>query len=198
MPVRETMLAFLDTETTGLVAGTDEVVEIATILTDLDMREIARFEAKIRTERKPPPEVAAINGWDEAVWAREAVDFGCWMRWLKQRIPFGEVAIPVGANVGFDRAIIADMYYPSHLTPRTFFPLSYRCVDVCALGLVMKLAGPWADIPNCKLVTLAARVGHTHTAHRAMGDVEATMAVYRTVMDGLRQAHLATLAMKEI
>jgi DNA polymerase III epsilon subunit-like protein len=178
MPVRETMLAFLDTETTGLVPGMDEVTEIAVILADFRLNEIDRYEAKIKTVKTPPAEVAQINGWNAEVWAREAISFRSFQDFLKRRIPFGEVAVIVGANPTFDRRIIDEFYYKPH---RTFFPLSYHTVDVCALGTMLRVAGI-LDIPNVKLTTMALALGIPHVAHRAMGDVEAAMGIFRHVL----------------
>jgi len=75
MPPTEKFLAFLDTETGGLTAGKDPVIEIATILEDLAGHEIARFEEKImlRAGDVVSPEAANVNGYDDAVWARAAV-----------------------------------------------------------------------------------------------------------------------------
>lgn len=70
----ENYLAFLDTETGGLTPGKDPVIEIATILADLEGKELARFESKIslRPGDVVSPEAAKINGYSPDVWSREA------------------------------------------------------------------------------------------------------------------------------
>ena len=62
MPVEERFLIFEDTETTGLTPGRDEVIEVASILTDLDMHEISRFHKKIRNASKATVPFVLIAG----------------------------------------------------------------------------------------------------------------------------------------
>jgi DNA polymerase III alpha subunit (gram-positive type) len=171
MPVTESFLAFLDTETTGLTPGHDEVIEIATILTDWDLKEISRIEMKVKvtSPNKITPDVAKINGYNEEVWMKEARPFMEWQAWLNKHVPFGHVAVPVGHNVSFDREMIDLGYYKPCAR---FCPLSYHKVDTVSLAGVMKIA-KIIDVPNLKLATVAPALGIAkEQKHRAMDDCE--------------------------
>lgn len=182
MPVTESYFAFLDTETGGVVPGKDPVIEIATILTDLKRVEIARFDAKIklRVGDTVQPAAAAINGYDPAVWAKEAVPFHQYVQFLKRNIPYGSVAIPVGHRVPFDREMIDVGYYkPMQL----FNPLGYRMADTLSMAMALRCAGV-IEVENLQLATVAKALGiPTPASHRAMGDCETAKAVFERCVD---------------
>lgn len=176
MPVKESFYAFLDTETTGVTPGTDEVIEIATVLTDLKYNEIARFDQKIQfNHSKMTPKAAEVNGYDPKVWAAEAVPFYHFQAFLTKYIPFGHVAIPIGHNVDFDRNILDLMYFKPY---GKFFPLSYHKIDTMGIALLLRAAG----VIKCEDVRLstvceALKIPHVD-AHRAMGDLGAMRKIY--------------------
>lgn len=181
MGVQESFLIFVDTETTGLRPGIDEVCEIASILTDLDLREVDRFEAKILVTTPPPADVAQINGYLESVWAREAKPFQEWKTWLGKHVRRGHVAVPVGHNVGFDREMIDLGYYKR---VAQFCPLAYRKIDTAVLAMMLKISGI-VRLADTKLETVAKALGFNHTAHRAMGDCEASKFIFDWFRDRL-------------
>lgn len=151
MAIIEDFFCFEDIETTGLVKGHDEVTEISTILTDLDFREISRFDAKIQFDHnKMTPEVAKINGYDPKVWAFEARPFYEWQAWLDKHVPYPHVAMPVGHNVDFDYGIISERYYKP---VGKFFRWSYHKIDTVGISLLLR-AAKIINVPDVKLDTV--------------------------------------------
>src|SRR4030095_10281443 len=103
MVLTESCLASTDPETTGL-SPADEIIELACILTDLELKEVGRWQGKFKPGRPVHPGAAALTGYAAATWEREAVPFRSFIEWSKPpRIPFGHAAVPVGHNVIFDQ-----------------------------------------------------------------------------------------------
>jgi len=175
--IKETMLAFLDTETGGLMPGRHPVLEIATILTDFKLKEIARMEMKItpRPGDEIDPAAARVNGYRPELWL-DAVSFSVWQDWLSRHFPYGTVAIPVGHNVKFDRDMIDLGYYKNH---KRFCPLSYHMIDTVSIACALKVSGR-INPPNLKLKSVAEALGIKNPAeHRAMGDCETSMKIFK-------------------
>jgi DNA polymerase III epsilon subunit-like protein len=188
MALIEDVLAFVDTETSGLIPGVHRVLEVATILTTLDGREIDRFDARIQVppDHQVSPEAAAINGYEPMIWLGTAVPFEEYAAFLKRYIPYGHVAVPVGHNVGFDRRMIHESHYGS-----AFCPLSYHLIDTVSLAGCLRAAGV-IDTPNLKLTTVTQALGIEHAlAHRAMSDCEAARAIFEKTVKLLETSLVA-------
>lgn len=181
MPVKETMLIFVDTETTGLVPGKDEPIEIASLLTDLQMKEIARFHEKIQFDHsKMTPEAAAVNHYDPKEWAFDAVPYYEYEHWLQKHIKFGEVATPVGANPKFDREILWKRYYEA---TNGFFKWGLRVIDIGAIAMALRVAGT-IQVENVKLGTVAQAMGvETGMAHSAWDDMMAVKGIFEKFVE---------------
>ena len=191
MALTEDVLCFLDTETSGLVPGRHRVLEVAAILTDLAGVELARHEQRVLVpvDHQVDPEAARVNGYDPVLWGETAKPFSHFAAFLKDQIPYGHAAIPVGHNVGFDRRMIAESHYGS-----AFCPLSYHLIDTVCLAGVLRAARV-IDVPNLKLATVSAALGIPHEKkHRAMGDCEAARGIFDRCVALVRAAGLGATA----
>lgn len=186
MQLIEDMVAFVDTETGGVTPGKSPVIEVATIVTDLKFKEVARVGMKValRPGDVVEPGAAAVNGYTPEAWA-DARSFGEYVAFLKRVIPYGHSALPVGHNVQFDLDMLREGYFkPQGL----FFPFSYRAVDTLVLARTLSLAGV-INLPNHKLSTVTAAMGIRHEhAHGALSDCEASRDVFLKVVDMLKGA----------
>lgn len=177
MPVSEDFLIFEDLETTGLRFGHDEAIEIASILTDWDLNEVARFHEKIQFDvNKMTPEAAEKNGYDPKAWSAEAVPFYKYEAWMERHIKFGQVAVPVGHRAEFDRRILEERYFKP---AAKFFKWSYRMIDTCQLAMCLKVAKV-ITVPDVKLETVANALGIKPSGefHRAMADCEVSKKIF--------------------
>lgn len=67
-------LMFFDCETGGFSANKHDIVEVGCVVTDVTgLRVIEEYSAKVLPMLPVNPDAAAVNGYDPAVWAREAV-----------------------------------------------------------------------------------------------------------------------------
>ena len=185
MPIKETFLCFVDTETSGLVPGRHEVIEIAAILTDIQNQEISRIEHKIKMNHPDRAEAKAleINHYDPQVWMTEAVPFRVFQDWLDRLVPYGHVAIPVGHHVSFDRAMIDEGYYKPY---GKFCPLAYHFVDTMGFATALRTAGViLSDDDRLENVCRALGIS-TGEAHRAMNDCEASRKIFEYTLERLK------------
>ena len=113
-------LAFLDTETTGLDNKRHEIIELALIIIE-DGERIYEKSFKIKPQHieRASPVALQINGYDEAIWAKEGY---CWNLESVQRLAAHlEGAVIVGHNVRFDigflRAVFKRYNYSFRFPP---------------------------------------------------------------------------------
>lgn len=159
-----------DTETTGLDACTCEVLEIGAIRYR-NHTEVQRFHSYIRPVGPLREEAARVNG----------------IRWTDvQNAPaFSEVHQKFIAFIGEDTLVGYNISFDvKFIQTRSGAALKNPCFDV------LSLAKRFVDTADHKLVTVKAHFGISSRSHTALGDCEATAAVYERIlqMPGVREA----------
>lgn len=152
----------IDTETTGLDASICEILEIGAIRYR-DHIETERFHSYIRPVGPLYSGAAKVNHITFAD-VRNAPPFS---EIYNKFIEFiGEDPL-VGYNIGFDVKFIQT---------RSGVVLKNPCFDV------LNLARRFVDTPDHKLVTVKGHFGVSSRSHTALGDCEATAAVYERIL----------------
>lgn len=169
------MIACLDTETTGLVPGTHQVIEIAAVLADpetLEELDVLEVGVLLRPGSQISAQAMAVNGIDlqghewrsKAVGASEAMER---LNTLLRR-----ASMVVGHNVAFDLKFLAAEAIAGRVP--WMHPKS-----VCTKELASKHLAKAGKIPSARLVDVCSYYGiSSDGAHRALVDVRRTLAVF--------------------
>lgn len=181
----ERFLLFLDLETTGLSAEEHEILEVAVVLTDFDLKEVDRYEAKVLPMHieTASPKALEINGYNPDTWAKEGVTLDSAVMHIGKMLPYKVRAFPAGHNIiKFDLPFMRKAFNDVG----QFCPISYPAVDTypMAVAYMVRNKIPASDLPNLKLTTLSDYFGIPHQgAHTALADVLANIEVYRRLTE---------------
>lgn len=183
---------FYDTETTGLNPAFDQIVRFAAIRTDMTLNEIDRHAVRIhlRPDIVPSPRALLTHGLgmdDIRSGQREYEAIGHIHRWLNEP---GTISIGYN-NLNFDDEFLRFSFYRNLLAPYTHqYDRGCMRMDLYPITLCFWLYRPaviqWPEIegnPSLKLEHINARNRLARgTAHDAMADAEATLALARVLM----------------
>lgn len=166
------MLTWVDIETTGLLHEQDQILEVAALVTDNELREVAASSWVLHYDLPALPdsrvnayvrEMHAKNKlWDEcAVSSRSAADVEQeLLTFLRQYTERGTTPC-CGSSVAFDRAFLR------RYMPQAEAHFHYRSVDVSTLG---ELASRWYPEVNDRKKA---------EAHRALPDIRESVEYLR-------------------
>lgn len=185
LPLAALPAVVLDTETTGLDAARDRVIEIAAVRLDAGAGENREtFSRLVNPGVAIPAASVDVHGISDAdVAAAEAFDaampaFAAWT---------GE-AVVVGYAIGFDLAVL-QAEHERHGLPWS----APRSLDVRHLAQLVAPA-----LPDPSLDTVAAWLGiAVADRHRALGDAKAAAAIFQALLPRLRDKGILTLAQAE-
>ncbi|HVN37601.1 MAG TPA: 3'-5' exonuclease [Myxococcota bacterium] len=168
--------AFLDCEFGGLDPELHDITEIAVIVTDERLAELASAEWKVaaRAERISA-EAAQISGYDAAAWSG-APHVRTALTELSALLPAGKTVVPAGQNVRMDVLFLERAYRNCGLP----WPFDYHVIDLATLFYAWSLVAG-EPVPALSLRQAAATAGLIDGAvpHRAMADARLTLDTFR-------------------
>ncbi len=162
----------VDTETTGLRAGEDRIIEVAAVRVRGGRIE-SRFQQLINPGRPIPSFITRLTGIDEeAVHDAPTAD-----RVMPRLLDFLGDDVLVAHNLAFDRRFLDMELHRAGLTP-----IQGPCL--CTLRLARRVLHA---LPSKSLSNLKRHFGiRTPHAHRALDDAEATAIVLHRLIEALR------------
>lgn len=168
--------AFLDCEFGGLDPELHDITEVAVILTDDRLAELASAEWKVsaRAERISA-EAAQISGYDAAAWSG-APHVRQVLSELAGLLPAGKTVVPAGQNVRMDVVFLERAYRNCGIP----WPFDYHVIDLATLFYAWSLVAG-EPVPALSLRQAATTAGLIDGAvpHRAMADARLTLDTFR-------------------
>jgi DNA polymerase III epsilon subunit-like protein len=184
------VLAHIDVETTGLIPGHHEIVDIGVVYTDFEGNILDKWHRRVMPEHpeRTEPAAAKINGFDPKVWKelgalspRQALDE--WLALEKEKFA-GKTILRVAYNSKFDAAFL-DVLFRAHGLAFDQPNYSYFWLDIPSMA--------WSlGYRELSLRDLAKRLGVKGTSdvpleHTGLGCAEANVRVYRALVSIRKQ-----------
>ena len=168
--------AFMDCEFGGLDPELHDITEIAVIVTDYRLDELAAGEWKIAARpHRITPESAEISGyraedWEGAPHLREVLAA------IDALLPPGRTVVPAGQNVRMDVAFLERAYRACGRV----FPFDYHVIDLATLFYTWSLvAGEPVAALSLRQAAINAGLIDGPVPHRAMADARLTLETFR-------------------
>ena len=168
---------WVDCEFGGLDPELHDITEIGAIVTDYRLVEIAQAEWKVRARpERISPEAAELQGYDAAVWEREAVPVRQALSELAALLPKGKTVVPAGQNVRMDVQFIEKAYKACGLP----YPFDYHVIDLASLYYGWSLvAGETVSALSLRQAATTAGLVDGAVPHRALADARLTLEAFR-------------------
>jgi len=166
----------MDCEFGGLDPELHDITEIAVIVTDYRLAELARGEWKVlaRAERISE-EGAAIGGYSEEAW-RGSPPLRQVLGELNELLPANAMVVPAGQNVRMDVAFLERGYRRCEIP----FPFDYHIIDLATLFYTWSLiSGERVSALSLRQAAITAGLIEDAIPHRAMADAELTLEAFR-------------------
>jgi oligoribonuclease (3'-5' exoribonuclease) len=172
----EFALAFMDCEFGGLDPELHDITEVAVIVTDYRLDELACGEWKVAARAdRISPEAAEISGYTPAEWegaphVREVLTA------VAELVPKDKTVVPAGQNVRMDVQFLERAYRNCGIP----YPFDYHVIDLATLFYVWSLAAgePVAAL-SLRQSAISAGLIDGPVSHRAMADARLTLETFR-------------------
>jgi len=166
----------MDCEFGGLDPELHDITEVALILTDYRLVELARADWKVRARpHRISEEGAAIGGYDEREW-RDAPTLRTVLTELCAMLPAGSLVIPAGQNVRMDVQFLERGFRNCGIP----YPFDYHVIDLATLFYTWSLiSGERVAALSLRQAALTAGLIEDAIPHRAMADAALTLETFR-------------------
>ena len=182
LPLASVDFVIVDVETTGWEPGQASITEIGAVRIGPG-GPAAEFSSLINPGGPIPADIVALTGITDAM-VSHAPPAGAV---LPGFLAFARGCVLTAHNAPFDLGFLAEACRQSHLA----WP-AFPVLDTAALA---RSVLDEAEVPDCKLATLAEFFGATtRPCHRALADAKATADVLRGLLARLESAGVRTLA----
>jgi len=168
--------AFLDCEFGGLDPELHDITEIAVVLTDYRLAELASGEWRViaRPERVTR-EAAEMSGYGPERWA-DAVPLRRALAELAALLPPGKTVVPAGQNVRMDVLFLEKGYRSCSIA----WPFDYHVIDLATLFYAWSLVvGEPVAALSLRQAAITAGLIDGPVPHRAMADTRLTLETFR-------------------
>jgi oligoribonuclease (3'-5' exoribonuclease) len=174
--VQDYAFAFLDCEFGGLDPELHDITEVAVIVTDYRLAELASGEWKIRGRpERITPEAAAISGWNAEDWA-DAAPVRQVLSELVKLLPARKTVVPAGQNVRMDVQFLERAFKRCEMP----YPFDYHVIDLVTLFYTWSLViGEPVATLSLRQAAVTAGLIDGAIPHRAMADTRLTLESFR-------------------
>ena len=172
----------IDTETTGLNAGVNEIIQLAIVIVDEDFNFVDKFVSKVRPMHEANIEEEAmkvnrLKNLDEAPTPLQVRN--AFFQW-NEEVHDGAVIEPIGHNYSFDKDFLKIFF--GHMYNEKFY-YKFRDTFVLAQAMIDRGSLDLGDNGSTSLVGLCDHFEIPIKAHDALGDVLATLQLYKKLLE---------------
>jgi DNA polymerase III epsilon subunit-like protein len=170
------VFAFMDCEFGGLDPELHDITELAVIVTDYRLAELASKEWKIRARAdRISPEAAAISGYTAEAW-EGAPPIRQVFEELVALLPAGKTVVPAGQNVRMDVQFLERAFKNCGMRN----PFDYHVIDLATLFYAWSLVnGEVLGAISLRQAAATAGLIDGPIPHRAMADARLTLDAFR-------------------
>lgn len=179
------LLAFVDVETTGLIPGHHEMIDIGVVITDLDGQELDEVFLRLQPEypERTDEGARAVNAFDEDRW-RElgALDKATAVKRLKsfhENVADGKTILMVAFNSHFDAAFLDQLFRSQEQSWRELY--HYFILDLPSMAWAQGITGLTGS-------SIAAELGiedepHVADLHTGITGAKLNARIYRGLVE---------------